>query len=182
MDDIRTRLNQSNIGCSLNNVLVYHLMYADDTCIIAPSPCALHQLINICVEFSNDNFVKFNDTKSNFMCFKPGKFSDLHIPIIKLNNEPLSNIPNYKYLGIFINDQCCDNVDISRHVRSVYTRGNMFISRFKNCSDDVKVCLFTSFLSNIYGCSLWYKFRNTMFKKAAVAYNNVFRKLLGIKR
>ena len=36
----------------------------------------------------------------------------------------------------------------------------MLISRFKNCSGDVKVCLFRSFLSNIYGCSLWYKFRN----------------------
>ena len=26
----------------------------------------------------------------------------------------------------------------------------MLISRYKNCSDDVKVCLFRSFLSNMY--------------------------------
>ena len=113
--------------------------------------------------------------------FKSGECSDLHVPVIKLNNEPLSNIPNCKYLGIFINDQCCDNVDISRHVRPVYTRGNMCIDRSKNCSDDATVSLFRSFLGNMYGCSLCYTYIHNMFKKAAVAYDNFFRKFFGIK-
>ena len=67
MDDLSTRLNRSNIGYNPNNVLVNHLMYADDTCIIAPSPYALQKLLHICVEFSNDKFVKFNDNKSNYV-------------------------------------------------------------------------------------------------------------------
>jgi len=42
MDDLSVCLNNNKIGCSMNGVITNHIMYADDTCIIALSPSALH--------------------------------------------------------------------------------------------------------------------------------------------
>ena len=47
IDDLSSALNNSMIGCSFNGVLDNHLMYADDTCVIAPSPSALYYYITL---------------------------------------------------------------------------------------------------------------------------------------
>ena len=39
-------------------------MYADDICLMAPSPAALQELINICYDFSARNDLSFNASKS----------------------------------------------------------------------------------------------------------------------
>ena len=117
-------------------------MYADDTCIIASSPSALQRLLNICVAFAHSNFVLFNEKKTKCMCFKPKSLANLHIPKIYLNEVPLTFATSCKYLGIVISNGMRDVDDIMRHVRSLYTRGNMLISRFKTCSHEVKVKLF----------------------------------------
>jgi len=69
MDDLSICLNNSKISCSINGVITNHVMYADETCIIAPS--TLLQLLGMCVKFAQSNFVKFNESKTECMCFKP---------------------------------------------------------------------------------------------------------------
>jgi len=60
MDDLSVCHNNSKIGCSMNGVITNHILYANDTCIIAPSPSALYKLFGMCVNFAQSNFVKFN--------------------------------------------------------------------------------------------------------------------------
>ena len=57
MDDFSSALNDSMFGCSFNGVLCTHLMYTNDTCIIAPSPSALFKLLKLCTEFIQDNTI-----------------------------------------------------------------------------------------------------------------------------
>jgi hypothetical protein len=109
-------------------------------------------------------------------------FKNLYVPDLFLNDEPLSLVSSCKYLGVVVNDNLHDDEDILRHVKSVYARGNMLISRFRHCSDDVKLKLFKSFLSNAYGSHLWCTYRQLTYKRSVVAYNNVFRKLFRIQR
>ena len=182
MDDLSTQLNNCQIGCSLNGTLINHLMYADDTCIIAPSPSALHKLLGTCAEFAQENFVKFNESKTKFMCFKPKKLSDLSIPELYLNNKPISCVSTCKYLGVVVSDNLDDDDDIFRQVRSMYTRGNMLINKFRSCSYTVKLQLFKSYLSSAYCCQLWCIHRHATYTKSVVAYNNIFRKLFSIQR
>ena len=40
------------IGCNFNCVYVNHLVYADDTILLAPSPSALQKLLKCCVTFA----------------------------------------------------------------------------------------------------------------------------------
>jgi len=57
MDELSCNLNQSYISCSMNGMIINHLMYADDTCIIAPSPSAIQELLDICADFAVSNFI-----------------------------------------------------------------------------------------------------------------------------
>ena len=157
-------------------------MYADDACVIAPSPSAMYELLNTCSIFAEENSVIFNSSKTKFMCFKPKSLSTLHVPDMYLNGQVLTYVSKIKYLGVFIDCDAGDNEDILRHVRSTYARGNMLISKFKICTDDVKYCLFRAYMSTAYGCQLWTCYKKTVFRKAAVAYNNVYRKLFNLKR
>ena len=51
-----------------------HVRYADDICLMAPSPAALQELINICYDFSVENDLSFNSSKSYCMVFKPKSY------------------------------------------------------------------------------------------------------------
>ena len=87
-----------------------------------------------------------------------------------------------KYLGVNIHDKHQDDDDdIMRYVKSLYSRGNMLISRFKTCSSSIKVKLFRSFLCNAYSCHLWSTYKQYSFKRVVVAFNNIYRKSFGIQ-
>ncbi len=75
MDPLSRILNESKIGCRLNGMMINHIMYADDSCIIASSPSGLQKLLNICSSFALDNTIVYNETKTKFMCFKPRNYS-----------------------------------------------------------------------------------------------------------
>ena len=182
MDDLSTVLNKSKIGCNINNTFINHLMYADDTCILAPCPMALQKLLNICSSFADVNSIVFNEGKTKLMCFKPKCMSDLSVPAVSLNGKPINIVKSQKYLGIVINDELSDEPDIKRHVRGLYCRGNMLVNRFRNCTPDVKNCLFKAYCSNAYGSQLWSFYKPAILKKVIVAFNDVYRNLFGIRR
>ena len=70
VNDLSDYLVKSQIGCQIVNVCVNHIMYADEICLMAPSPAALQKLINICYDFSLHNNPTFNSSKSFCMVFK----------------------------------------------------------------------------------------------------------------
>ena len=51
-----------------------HVMYADDVCLMAPSPAALQELIDICYDFNVRNGLSFNSSKS----YLNGRYSNLN--------------------------------------------------------------------------------------------------------
>jgi hypothetical protein len=64
MDDLSGLLNCSNIGCSLSGITMNYLLYANDTCLLAPSPEALQRLLNISSEFACANDAISNEDKT----------------------------------------------------------------------------------------------------------------------
>ena len=62
MDELSCKLNQSHIGCSMNGMIINYLLYADDTCIIAASPTALHVLLDIWADFAVPNLIILNES------------------------------------------------------------------------------------------------------------------------
>ena len=73
-------------------------MYADDICLMVPSPAALQELNNICYDFSVQNDLSFNSSKSYCMVFKPKSYK-LSCPRLYMDNQLLKYTDDIKYLG-----------------------------------------------------------------------------------
>ena len=181
MDELSDMLNASNVGCQINSTFSNHLMYADDTVLLAPSAKALQLLILICEKYAKDCDILFNVTKSVYMCIKPKELSAMQVPQVYLNLCPLKLVTQYKYLGILICDNKSDDAAINVQIRNLYTRGNTLIKYFKNCSDDVKCELFKSYCSTIYCCHLWSHYTTESGRRFKVAYNRIFRILMRLE-
>ena len=52
IDDLSDKLVKCKGGCYIDNMCMNNVMYTDDICLMAPSPAALQELIDICYDFS----------------------------------------------------------------------------------------------------------------------------------
>ena len=69
IDSLSIELYASSVGCTLNTKCFNHLIYADDTVLVAPSPKALQNLINICVNFAEKHGLVYNERKDQvYVC------------------------------------------------------------------------------------------------------------------
>jgi hypothetical protein len=182
IDDLSHSLCNTNVGCNLNGVSMNHLVYADDTVLLASSPSALQELIFCCEKYAKSHDIIYNLTKTYCMCIKPKFLKDIHVPDIMLNGRSLKFLSEHKYLGCIITNDFKDDKDIERQMRYVYSTGNSIIRNFKHCTDEVKLQLFKTFCSNFYCCQLWSNYKVSTYNKLRVAFNNVFRSLLKLKR
>lgn len=182
MDDLSVQLSRSFSGCAINGNSANHLMYADDSILLAPSPQALQDLLDICENYARKCDITYNEEKTVCMCVKPSKYRNIFVPNVYLNQLPLKWIVKKEYLGVWITEDLNDNEDIQRQLCALYSRGNMLLRKFRKCSDSVKARLFKTFCSNLYGASLWSRHTKSMLKRIKVAYNNVFRMLMSVGR
>ena len=63
IDELSITLNDCKTGCCLNNVLLNHIMYADDMALIAPSVKGLKLLIRLCEQVASRLDITFNSQK-----------------------------------------------------------------------------------------------------------------------
>ena len=67
-------------------------------------------------------------------------------------------------------------------MRLVYCRSNRSIGMFNKCSQNVPTELRRSFCTTFYCPCFWTLHKEATFSKLRVAYNNVYRKVFGLKR
>ena len=182
IDDLSKMLSESKIGCYVNNACVNHLMYADDSVLVSPSPFALQSLVNMCEQYANDNEITYNAKKTVCMCIKSKPCKNINVPSISLDGKLLKWVLIHKYLGVVLRNDMNDCDDMKRQLCAIYAKGNMMLRKFNRCSDKVKVTLFKAHCMNLYCCPLWICFNNRMYQKVKVAYNNIFRHMFGIRR
>ena len=60
VDGFSQLLNNVKCSCIINEVSINHLIYADDTVLIAPSTRGLQQLILLCEQYANKTDIMFN--------------------------------------------------------------------------------------------------------------------------
>ena len=181
VDDLSVMLNLSNTGLNMYNKMLNHIFYADDLCIMSASPAGLQSILNICEKYASDNDIVFNGKKSLCIVFKPDRYK-LKSPDIVLDGAKLEYVENAKYLGVILNEKCQDDNDIQRHIRSLYARANTVIRKFYNCTVDVKLSLFKSYCLPSYCSHLWVRYNKYSYSKLRIAFNNVYRRLLGFRK
>lgn len=181
VDGLSDILNKSNVGCIMNGTFINHLIYADDTVLIAPSAHALQILLKHCDIYAIDCDIIYNAKKTVCMCIRPRIMKNHNDPIVILSGNILHYVSSYKYLGVLISSNMKDDPEISNQCRNLYGRGNIIIKNFKQCSDEVKCQLFQSFCTSFYCVSLWSVYTAESLRRMRVAYNRVFRILLGLE-
>jgi hypothetical protein len=124
IDCLSKELLKSKFGCIINGTCFNHLVYADDTVLVAPLPSTLQKLINLCVNFAQSHCLIYNRTKTKYMCIKPTNVKTLDIPDVRLDSCIVKQVNNEKYLGYIINSNSYDDDHIEKEIRSTFARGN----------------------------------------------------------
>ncbi len=182
VDFLSKKLNETKIGCKVNDVLLNHLFYADDLCILCPSSRGLQRLLNICHECGVELDILFNERKSKVMVFKSSTFRNCLVPTFIMGSCTLDICSSFTYLGHIITSDRKDNDDISRQCRSIYARGNMLVRNFSKCSVDVKLLLFKTYCTSLYTAQLWANYTQASLRKLSVAYHSILKMLLNLPR
>ena len=158
IDDLSSRLKEACVGCFINRKCFSHLIYADDAVLVAPSPSALQRLLDIYELFIVEHDLKLNIKKSKYMVFKTKLVKGLTDPKVFIQGKEIVQVSEVKYLGVYICDDCNDDVSMISCIKGLYTRGNTLKRIFKHCSQDVRIKLFQRFCSSMYCCALWCSF------------------------
>ena len=182
VDDLSNTLTNTRCGCNLNGINYNHLLYADDTVLIAPSPSALQKLVTVCEHYASFNEISYNPKKSKVMCIQPKGKKRVSVPEFIVNDKQIDIVDNFKYLGFYLSNDMDDEYDINRQIRGLFTRGNIIIKCFRHCSEDVKILLFKTYCSNMYCSHLWSNYKTNVFRKLKTSFNKVFRMLFNLDR
>ena len=83
---------------------------------MSASPAGLQKLIDICYNYSVQNSLTFNPTKSVCVVFEPKKFK-LYCPLMVLNAAPLPYVDSVKYLGFMFTPESKNDVDMQWQLR-----------------------------------------------------------------
>ena len=115
---------------------------------------ALKQLIYVC-KYSREKEISYNTTKTVCMYIRPKHM--YHIGPVKefLYGHQLHWLDECNYLECYIMSDFIDDRHLKRHARAIYSRGNVIVCKFSNCSVDVKTQLFRSYISCLYCSALW---------------------------
>ena len=182
VDDLSIILNSLKIGCAITNLIINHLMYADDIVLISPSTGGLKTLIEHCQQFGHTNDIKFNSTKSAILPFLPEDKKKYKTPPIHMNNEVIPVVEDFKYLGHILSNNKNDDLDIERQRKKIYAQGNSILRKFHMCSIEVKVELFKTYCTPLYTAHLWTNYSNQALKNFYIAYHNVMKLFIGLPK
>ena len=146
--DLISMVTNRKLGCSIAGKTINLLAYADDMVLLAPSWHALQSLLRTVEDAACIINMTFNTKKTVCMIFNPcnrRKIVSNAFPQFTLSDCKLQFVEHFRYLGHIIDNFLCDDKDIEREIKALFTRTNMLCRRFKRCSVAVKLKLFRTF-------------------------------------
>ena len=72
------------------------------------------------------------------------------------------------------------DADMLKQLRLLYAKANRITRMFHYCTVDVKLLLIKSYCTSFYCGYLWSDYKASTFSKLRVAFNNVYRRVLGL--
>ncbi len=81
MDDLSNELNACKIGCLYVNIIINHLMYADDLVLLCPYSKGLATLLKICAIYGIAKDILYNSKKSALLFMSTKDDKNLVLPI-----------------------------------------------------------------------------------------------------
>ena len=108
----------------------------------APSWRGLQHLLRVLGNESASIDVTCNTKKTVSMVFQPKRRDRIiaaAFPLLKINENDIQYVSEFRYLGHIINNRLTDDDDINREIRNMFTRTNVLLRCFSKCSVSVKI-------------------------------------------
>ena len=70
LDDLSNELNNIKARCYIGEVVLNHLMFADDICVLCQSARWLQRILDVCQAYAESHRIIFNCNKTVCMTFK----------------------------------------------------------------------------------------------------------------
>ena len=146
LDDLSNELNNIKAACYIGEVLLNHLMFADDICVLCPSVLWLQRILDVCQAYAESHRIIFNCNKTVCMTFKAESAKSTATPVLKLGGQYIKSVDRYRYLWIVLDTELSDDKDIQRQLRYQYCASNKLRASFSRCSNAVKTYFFVPFV------------------------------------
>ena len=146
LDDLSTELNNIKARCYIGEVLLNHLMFADDIYVFCPSVRGLQSILDVCQAYAKSHEIIFNCPKTVCMTFKAKSAESTVTPLLTLGGQNVKSVNHCKNLGMALDTELSDDKDIQRQLRYQYCAANklrVFSSRYSNA---VRIYLFVPFV------------------------------------
>ena len=183
IDTLLIRLSKCGVGCFIGNFFVGALAYADDIVLIAPTPGAMRKLLSVCDDFASEFDIVFNASKSKFLVIVPYKKHYLNDILLKckfsIGGNPVEFVESFAHLGHIINSKLDDSDDIINRRNSFIGQSNNILCYFNKLDMLVKIKLFKSYCTSLYGCELW-ALNNNLVEEFCIAWRKALRRVLGL--
>ena len=127
VDSIIVRLRSAKLGCSMFNVYIECVMYADDLLLLSASVSTLQSMINICSDEVSYLDMRFNVSKSAVI--RVGKRFKQPCASFTCDNEIPTVADTVKYLGIRLVSDSQFTIDINQLKSSFYAALNSLLSK-----------------------------------------------------
>ena len=183
MDELLVKLSQCGVGCFIGTNFVGALAYADDIVLLAPSPSAMRKLLAVCESYALDFDILFNASKSNYLVIIPTSKQSLRMQMnnccFSIGGNPVVRVESYVHLGHIVNCKLTDDGDILFRRNCFIEQSNNVLCYFNKLDMCVRIKLFKSFCSSIYGCELWSLADNAI-EDFCVAWRKALRRVLNL--
>ena len=142
----------------LMDMLISHLLWADDLILLALDPKTSQLQLDRLQTFCNDWGIEINESKTKVVIFGK-KNSDTECPSFYLNNKPLEVVDSYCYLGIVLHESGKFTITI-KNLKAKAMRALLGLKRTVNRSKlsfRALTTLFDSLIKPIvlYGAPIW---------------------------
>jgi len=107
LDDLSNELNNIKAGYYIGEVLLNHLMFADDIYVFCPSVRWLQ--LDVCQAYAETHGIIFNCSKTVCMMFKAKSAKSTVNLVLTLGDQNVTSVDQYKYLWIVLDIELLDS-------------------------------------------------------------------------
>ena len=113
-DDLNHRLQATAVWCYVGGAWVNSPSYGDDMVLLAPTVTALQTMLEVCRAYFAPHDIVYNTTKTVCMLVRPNQSQGRYSTRVRLRNEELSFVQEFRYLGHVMTADCRDDKDIKK--------------------------------------------------------------------
>ena len=181
-DDLNHHLQATGVVCYVGGAWVNSLNDADDMVLLAPTVTALQTLLEVCRAYATPHDIVQNTTETVCMLVRPKQSQGRYSKRVRLGNEELSFVQEFRYLGHVMTADCRDDKDIKKQFIRQNAVGYMLVRKFSFAPIEAKIQLFKSYCYPIYGCALQRHSYQNSIRKLIVSFSDTFMRLINVIR